>query len=355
MIVADFPTNLNAALKNDPGIETRVAVKEKLLNTFADSVSAKNYERLSYNDWKKIKHSPYEHLFITKDLCSDSISIRPYNICLNVVDETIFSITMSNTNTFYDFIIDFWDCFDLFFNNITLTSVADLKYNTINVKNLNTNTNSISIKKETNNMKKDFFNFDFGPVSNAKFRLSPYGIAVYTSTNDWVAYNNKTGEVFNVDILNFDASKLIYKIPVAQKDVKVGDILIHAKAPVFVRSLNENGTISVINYDNSTVVDILPVKSPFGFNFFTKVCPLIDFNSSNANPDNPFGNILPLIALCDEDNNFDPMMLFLYNNINNNMDFTKNPWMLYMITNKGKNEDSNFLPLLMMMNMNNGN
>ena len=65
--------------------------------------------------------------------------------------------------------------------------------------------------------------FDFGPVSDKQFRMSPYGIAVATNANGWVSYNPKTGEVFNVDIINFDISKLIYKMPVASNAIAIGD------------------------------------------------------------------------------------------------------------------------------------
>ena len=196
---------------------------------------------------------------------------------------------------------------------------------------------------KTNNL----FNFDFGPVSDNQFRLSPYGLAVNTKDNGWISYNKQTEEIFNVEIINFDASKLIYRIPVALSEIAVGDILIHASKPVFVKSINKEAkTVSVINYADATVVDIVPIKSPFGFNFFTKVQALIDFNNENANADNPFGNLLPFLMLGDN-KEFDPM-LFLFMNKDN--DFSKNPLILYFLMNE--NKDSNILPFLMMNNSN---
>lgn len=38
----------------------------------------------------------------------------------------------------------------------------------------------------------------------------------------------------NVDILNFNGNGLMYKMPVAIKDIKDGDIVIHNKVPMFV-------------------------------------------------------------------------------------------------------------------------
>lgn len=212
------------------------------------------------------------------------------------------------------------------------------------------------ITKTNNNKEKDNMNtndlikFDFGPVSDKQFRMSPYGIAVATNANGWVSYNSKTGEVFNVDIINFDISKLIYKMPVALNAIAIGDILIHGNQPVFVRSINSNGTISVLNYANSTVVDILPVKSPFGFNFFTKVCALVDFSGLTADPDNPFGNMLPFLMLADDNKDFDPMTLLLFNSMGGNNNFTSNPMMMYFLLSQKGDKSNDMLPFLLMMN-----
>ena len=198
-------------------------------------------------------------------------------------------------------------------------------------------------KMNTSNLIK----FDFGPVSSSRFRMSPYGIAVCTNNNGWVAYNKDSGEIFDVDVLNFDVSKFIYKMPVAQKDVAIGDILIHANQPVFVRAINENGTIEVVNYVDATVVNILPVKSPFGFNFFTKVCSLFDFSTLNADKDNPFGNMLPFLLMGGGE--FNPLMFLAMNN-GGKMDMN-NPLMMYALMNgqgDKKNDDNSWLVALMM-------
>ena len=198
-------------------------------------------------------------------------------------------------------------------------------------------------EKTTMNTSK-MFNFDFGPVSGSQFRMSPYGLAVCTQTNGWVAYNAETKELMNVDILNFDISKMIYKMPVALSDIKEGDIVLHGGKPMFVRSLTPSGSaISVINYADATLLDILPVKSPFGFNFFTKVCTLFNFDASAASPENPFGNLLPFLML-GEGKDIDPMVFMLMGGGN----FTSNPMMMYMLMNQKDKGD--MLPFLLMMN-----
>lgn len=209
-------------------------------------------------------------------------------------------------------------------------------------------------KKEKNTMDTSkIFNFDFGPVSGSQFRMSPYGLAVRTQANGWVAFNAANGELMDVDVINFDLSKMIYKMPVAQSAIAAGDILIHGGKPVFVRNANTNdGTVNVIDYSTASVMDILPVKSPFGFNFFTKVVCFVDMNgASAASPDNPFGGLLPFLML-GEGKDFDPMMLML---MGGNMNFASNPMMMYFMLNSNSDgkDNSNLLPLFLMMNSGN--
>ena len=200
-------------------------------------------------------------------------------------------------------------------------------------------------KKEKTTMDTSkMFNFDFGPASGGQFRMSPYGLAVRTAANGWVAFDQKNGNLMDVEVLNFDMSKFIYKMPVPASALKAGDIVLHAGKPVFVRHLGTGGNIvNVINYADATVVDIMPVKSPFGFDFFTKICSLVDFSQMNANSDNPFGNMLPFLLMGDG-KDIDPMM-FLF--MGGNMNFS-NPMMLYFLMNQ--KDKSDMLPFLMMMN-----
>ena len=133
----------------------------------------------------------------------------------------------SNTTTLYNNILNQLDADGY----ITKTNNKDKKNNvyTDNLIEYITKTNN---DKEKDNMNtNDLIKFDFGPVSDKQFRMSPYGIAVATNANGWVSYNPKTGEVFNVDIINFDISKLIYKMPVALNAIAIGDILIHGNLP----------------------------------------------------------------------------------------------------------------------------
>ena len=237
-----------------------------------------------------------------------------------------------------------------------------------NIGNMTTNFNTITstfdetnerltkLEKALNNKKENdtmdtnnIINFDFGLVNNEAIRLSPYGLAVRTNQNgDWLTYNPDKGEMMNVNIFNFKMDKFIYKVPAPLGSIKPGDLILHQKIPMFVRSVdNVAGTVEAINYRDSTIASILPVKSPFGFNFITKVISLIDFSKINANTENPFGNMLPLMMLGNqEDGNVDPLMMYMMMQ-NGSMDFN-NPMMMYFLL-KDNNSNDNLLPLMFMM------
>lgn len=210
-------------------------------------------------------------------------------------------------------------------------------------------------ENENKESKRMNFKFDFGPANTDKFHMSPYGVAVNSGVNGWVAYNVTSDEIVNVDELNFIVHKMIYKMPVAMSNIVPGDIILHSGAPMFVKAINSDGTIKAINYNNSTVMDILPVKSPFGFNFFIKITPLFDMGQANcANPENPFGNILPFLMMNDEGGDFDPTMFILMNSFGNGRnDGAINPLLMYCMLNNSENKStSDCLPLLFAMNPN---
>lgn len=198
--------------------------------------------------------------------------------------------------------------------------------------------------KENKTMMKGF-NFDFGSCENDNVRMSFYGLAVKNAAGNWVSYNQQTGDIVDVDILNFDGGKWMWKMPVAIKDVIPGAVIIHQRKPMFVKETVENNkkllVIDVINGEEKT---ILPVRSPFGFDFVTQVVSLFNLNNT-ATADNPFGNMLPFLMM-DDDANVEkvfPLMMMM----NSNFNFTNNPMFMYaLMSNKNDVKD---MPLLFAM------
>lgn len=193
--------------------------------------------------------------------------------------------------------------------------------------------------KENKNM---MFNFDFGKVTSDAVRVSMYGVAVKSVDGRYVSYDSKTHSIMDVEILNMPAGDFLYKMPVAIKDIKAGDVVIHNRVPMFVVDVHES-TLKVIDIREGSEKEIYLTKSPFGFNFATKVVSLMDMTGGKADESNPFGNMLPFM-LMGENKDFDPMMLMLMNG--GKMDMS-NPMMMYFLMKDTNHKD--MLPLLMMM------
>ena len=194
------------------------------------------------------------------------------------------------------------------------------------------------------------FNFDFGPCTNDQVRMSMYGLAIKNASGEWVSYND--GQVVNVDVLNFDGAKYMFKMPVAVKDIAVGDIVIHNRVPMFVESI-ENG-IHVVDIRAGEKKEILPTTNMFGFNFVTKIVSLFNAFQSSPTPDQPFGNMLPFLMLNSEDGksmDSDTMLMFMMmQNQSGSANIFANPMMLYfLMKDKGGND---ILPWMLMMNQN---
>ena len=229
----------------------------------------------------------------------------------------------------------------------SLTNRLDTMEERIN--KLETNNND-DVKGEGNNMK--MFNFDFGPIKdNDAVRMSPYGIAVKNVNGTYQAYDKKNGEIMDVDIFNFKADNMFFKIPVAIDAIEAGDVIIFNRRPCFVFGFSEQGDVIAIDIAMGEKKTILPSKSPFGFNYITKIVSLVDnmFGGEAPSAENPFGNILPFM-LMNEDNSSMKDMLPMMMLMNGNAGGTIDPMMLYFMMKTDKGDTDSMLPFLLMMN-----
>jgi hypothetical protein len=203
-------------------------------------------------------------------------------------------------------------------------------------------------EKENKTMK---FNFDFGTCEGHNIRMSMYGLAVQNADNTWVSYNPNTNEIVDVDIFNFDGAKYLYKMPVAIKDVAVGDMIIHSRVPMYVSAISaDQKTITAIDVRAGETKTIMLARSPFGFNFVTKVVNLFGGMLADNAPSetNPFGNMWMFMMMSD-DKDMKDMLPFMLMAQGGNM--MSNPMMMYMLMND-KDGDKDMLLPLMMMSMN---
>lgn len=209
----------------------------------------------------------------------------------------------------------------------------------------------LELEVEENKVMMKGFNFEFGPLNNHLAKMSIYGLAVKNKSGVYVSYDKDRAELIDVDVFQFDGSKFLYRMPVAIKDIAVGDVVIHQNIPTFVVEIPTHGkTLIVVDPCNGERKEIMLTRSPFGFNFATKIVNFLDGMMHGVAPsaDNPFGNMW-MLALMDGDNkDMSKMLPFMFMNQNGmNMD----PMMMMLMM--GDNKDmGDMLPLMMMMNMN---
>ena len=207
-----------------------------------------------------------------------------------------------------------------------------------------------SQKGKNNNMvhlNNIFPNASFGPVSSDIACLSPKGIAIY-SGDRWQAYDKESGNIIDVTPLNFNASNLIYNMPVGIDQIQVGDIIMHAKKPMFVLNIENNDgkvRLTAIDIINAEEKVICPIKSIFGFDFYTKVICLVDMAGGfKADEKNPFGNLAPWLLLSGQNDN-DMLPLLFLSGQGQKMDMN-NPMFLMALC--GNKDMSNLLPFMLM-------
>lgn len=206
--------------------------------------------------------------------------------------------------------------------------------------------NENNTKKEKEEMKG--FNFDFGPCTDDQVRMSVYGLAVKNAAGTYVSYNPKSGEIVDVDVFNFDGAKFMYKIPVAIKEIAIGDIIVHNRKPMFVIALPVEGATAITCVDvcAGEQKQVIPTVNMFGFNFVTKIVSFFNIVGDNApTPDAPFGNMLPFMLMNEGTDKIDPMMMMFMMG-NGKMDMN-NPMIMYFMLKD--NKDTDMLPLLFMM------
>jgi hypothetical protein len=208
--------------------------------------------------------------------------------------------------------------------------------------------NKYENEKENSTMKG--FNFDFGPMNNNVVRMSVYGMAVKNKVGTWVSYDAKAGEIMDVDVFNFEGSKFMYKMPVAINDVAVGDIIVHMSVPMFVVGKAEDGkAVVAVDPVSGERKEIMLTKSPFGFNFVTKVVNFLG-NAFNADANNPFGNLGLMMMLSEDGNGVKDMLPLMLMANGGNIDMS-NPLMMYALMS-GDGKMSDMLPFMLMMNAN---
>lgn len=173
------------------------------------------------------------------------------------------------------------------------------------------------------------FNNMFGKIQNGMCRLSMDGLIAIKTSSGYKTYDTKTNKLQNCDNFVFDiGSDFFFVIPTNK--VAVGDIILVNGLPKCVVKA-DNETITVLNYENSTIENVLPEKhvfmgdtyfygkivSMFGNNLTKKNCSktknifkymmLSKMFSGSSDSNN---QILPMMMMFGKDNMFDDMFDF---------------------------------------------
>ena len=364
--------------------------KNYVMNLFAKDVKVGKYKKLDYTKWRtlrdatpegweiniEVRHelgaseknpvkavvswqhciAPYEFPIgdnsfgrFLYDLLKPYLE-NPYSVDITTVSNAMTETAKSATtisDSLYKF-KDTWDHAVADLNNINLEVRQDDFY-IVNkpisqiIEEIVDNATGVTIRKENDSMNL-IKNFDFGSCENDNVKMSMYGIAVKNANGTWVSYDAKSENVVDVDILNFDG-KYLYKMPVALKDIKSGDVVIHNRKPMFVSKV-EGGKILAIDPAAGEEKVIMLTKNMFGFDFATKVINLFEGFTGGASADAPFGNMLPLMLLADGDKS-DDMLPLMFAMGGGKFDMS-NPMMLYFLMKDNKSKD--ILPFMFFAN-----
>ena len=189
-------------------------------------------------------------------------------------------------------------------------------------------------KKEGKNMFENIMkDIKFGPVTDIRFSI--YGPA-FNGGDRWLARHE--GEWVDVSDMLIDVGNICYMMPVAKNSIKEGDFILHKGKWARVDCIvEEENFISVEKINEQEVVQVLPTKNMFGFDYYTKlICPIESFEGAEgfgATTDNPFGmlpfimamkdgkkdNLLPLMMMSGKMDMSNPMMLMMLSGDNSNL------------------------------------
>ena len=367
----------------------------EILNDFNNLVDKQGYKRLPYKDWRtlwglsrkvnypnvQVKTSSYtgeiviEQTDVHQDLHGDFITTTNWVWKGNFDEVNTFghylyecmapngrhspvktgTLTGALTVTQPGITVDsrYYTCAD---SPAVSTYATISSYNDIDrrIKKLENNNEDKNKEKEDMNTNK-FMNFEFGPIRESSIRMSLYGLAVKNVSGTWVSYDASTRSIMDVDILNFNGRQFMYKVPVAINAVAVGDIVIHARKPMFVTEIRANSLMAIDPVDGE-YKEIVLTKSPFGFNFVTKVMNLMgSFMNTPASAESPFGNMwMMMAAVNDENTDVDPMMMMLMMSLTMSANSGAslngiNPAMLYAMMSGKKGDDKSEMFKWMIM------
>jgi hypothetical protein len=129
-------------------------------------------------------------------------------------------------------------------------------------------------------MMNDMFNFNgmFGRIESGMCRLTHTGNIAVKTSNGYKSYNMKNGRLVNCTNFCFNIGEEFFFVIPTNK-VSIGDIILVNRKPKCVIESKKN-SITVINYEDSTIDTILPERHVFMGNtyFYGKIVSMFGDN-----------------------------------------------------------------------------
>lgn len=236
-------------------------------------------------------------------------------------------------------------------STITTSNLDDLK-NLIYGKNSSIiNTQN---KKEKNEMNMKIFDTQFGKVDDVA--MSIYGATFKTVGADSlarsIAYDPNTQEYIDVpNEMIIAKGSYCYAMPCTADNLHIGEYIRHNGAWARVIDVDDAARIVVEKIATREVATILPVRSIFGYSFYTKLITPFQSGFMTADAVHPFGDMLPFLMV--DDGKMDdmlPLILMMGQNGAAQFDMS-NPMMLMMLMNEKDGKDFDVFKMMAMMSM----
>lgn len=163
------------------------------------------------------------------------------------------------------------------------------------VKTTSKTATGVATKTESG-MKK--MNIEFGPANNQDFKMTIMGTVAVRVADGFTSYDPESKTLQDVSGFTMDMGDMFYKVPTPE--VKEGDLLKVKNNYGYVTEVTDNG-VKVIMIDEEVEKTVISKKSPFGFNFYTKVVSIFDMNGEEES--GLFGDMNPMMLMMMSNNN----------------------------------------------------
>lgn len=210
-------------------------------------------------------------------------------------------------------------------------------------------------EKENTKMNMKFLDTQFGKVDDVA--MSIYGATFKTVGTDGlvrhIAFDPQTEEYIDIpDEMILAKGSYCYAMPATADTLHIGEYIRHNGAWARVIDVDDAARLVVEKIATREVATILPVRSMFGYSFYTKLITPFQSGFMTADAAHPFGNILPFLMMGEGDGKMSemlPLMLMSQNGMAG-LDIS-NPFMLMMLMGDKADKGSDMFKMMMMASL----